>query len=231
MSRGHERALTAPTAPPKPEASRQRSVTGGKDFAKQRSIQGTKLITNYFSPSQSPKKVSHSVHSSTLTSANALQQFQSSTVFSATVTQDVSQSVKRLLPAFSDDMHHDPPKKRVRLEDSLSNSPEIHFHGPSDLEAMLIDDNEPQDAVELIATPVANINSLSLQSPKEGISILEDKLPIPGLLPPFTKRDDYESQDDVTNEMFVSDDDDAQGFSSDSESFHKYDPYFDTFEV
>ena len=96
---------------------------------------------------------------------------------------------------------------------------------------MLIDDNEPQDAVELIATPVANINSLSLQSPKEGISLLDDKLPIPGLLPPFTKRDDYESQDDVTDEMFVSDDDDAQGFSSDSESFHKYDPYFDTFEV
>jgi hypothetical protein len=229
MSRGHERALTAPTAPPKPESSRQRSVTGGKELVRQRSIQGTKLITNYFSPSQSPKKVFHSVQSSTFTSANSLQQFQSSTV--ATVTQSVSQSATRLLPAFLDDMRHEPPKKRVRLEDSLSNSPEIKFQDPSDLEAMLIDDNDPQDTVELIPTPVENITILSLQSPKEGTSILEDKLPICGLLPPFTKRDDYESQDDVTDEMFVSDDDDAPGFSSDSESFHKYDPYFDTFEV
>jgi len=231
VSQGHERALTVQTSPPKPESSRQRSTTGSRELARQRSIQGTKLITSYFSPSQSPKKTANSPQSSTFTSANAPQQLELSTLLGTTSIQEVSHSAKRLLPAFLNDVRYESPEKRRRLEDPVFHSTEIKFQDSSDLDAMLIDDNEPQDAVQLIATPVENISDLSLQSAEEVSSILKDKLPIPALLSPFTKPDDYESQVEVMDDTFLSDDDDAQGFSSASESFDKYDPYFDTFEV
>ena len=231
-SQGHDEASKVPALPLMPETLRQRSPTGSEELAREPSKEGNKLITSDFSPSQSPQTFVSAPRSATVTSTNILPQLESTGPPSLTISQDAPQFPKRLLPAFLEDERGEPPEKRARLGDSLSNSNETDSQDFVDPEAMVVDNAETQDSGKVDGIiPVARIGSFLDRSSEDVSSLIEDKPLILDLLSPVPKGKDYEPQLDIVNDMTLSDNGNAQGFSSDSELFDEYDPYFDTFEV
>lgn len=228
--RGHERSLTVPASLEQPESVRQRLTTGSKEMARQRSIHGTKLITSYFSPSQSPKTIINSALPNMFASANAPRELEISTLQDPSVTRDAIQSTKRLLPAFSEDVRWQPQEKRVRLDEYVTTYTEFNTEDSSHPEAMQTDDDESRGATRIQAmTPAEDKHHPPLQSPEDNPSLLDDKQSEPDLFSPLSKAANYESQVEVADEMIISDDE--EGFLTNSASFEEYDPYFDTLEV
>ena len=218
----HEQSSTVPASPEQQESVRQRLTTGNKELARQRSIHGTKLITSYFSPSQSPKTIINSALPNMFAFANVSRQLEISTLQDPSVTRDATQSAKRLLPAFSEDVRWQPRQKRVKLEESVATYTEINTEDSSHPEAMQTDDDESQGATRIQAmTAAEHTHHPPLQSPEDDSSLLDDKQSEPDLSSPLSKAANYE--------MIISDDE--EGFSTNSASFEEYDPYFDTLEV
>lgn len=226
---GHEQPLTVPATPEQPESVRQRLTTGSKELARQRSIHGTRLITSYFSPSQSPKTIINSALPNMFASGNALRQLEISTLQDPSVTRDTTQSAKRLLPAFSEEVRWQPRQKRARLEEFVTTYTEFNTEHSSHPEAMQTDDDESQGATRIQAmTAAEDKHHPPLQSPEDDSSLLNDKQSEPDLFSPLSKAANYESQVDIADEMIISDDEEDL---TNSASFEEYDPYFDTSEV
>ena len=124
-------------------------------------------------------------------------------------------------------MRWQPAEKRLRLDEFISTYASYNAEDAALPEAMQIDDNEIQGAEGSQAT--ASAEYPSLQSPGEESLRLDDKQLDRELLSPLSKAAEFESHVAIVNDMYLSDANER--FSSDSDSFDEYDPYFDTLEV